>query len=154
MPSPTDYRFHRAILLLSIALFISSLFLVPIQTSANKEPVIGLFLLLWGWLGPLDAVFAWYANPLLFLAWRNYWRGETNLAFRKGIFSAVLASTYLLHKSVLLDEGGGRAMIVSYNLGYWLWLASPIALLVACALSNKGRLLRKNCSSPTQDNAT
>ena len=153
MSSQTLYHLRKAMLILSIALFVASLFLVPIQTTANKEAVIGLFLFLWGWLGPLDGVFAWYANPLLFLAWFSFSDGRTTSAVQKGICSALLASTYLLHKSILLDEGGGRAMIVSYNLGYWLWLASPIVLLLACRIPNKIHVLRDKDSSHTQEDA-
>jgi hypothetical protein len=33
-----------------------------------------------------------------------------------------------MHESILINEGGGTAKIISYDLGYWLWLASPVAL--------------------------
>jgi hypothetical protein len=135
---PTLFQLSRTpIFLVSIALFITSLFLVPYQISVPKDPTIGLFLLLFGWLGPLDGIFAWYANPLLFLAWNNFRRGKTVAALQKAVGSAVLASTFLFHKTILIDEGGGGATIVSRDLGYWLWLASPIALLLACTLSLK-----------------
>lgn len=153
MPSKAVYQLRTAMFLISIAFFISSLLLVPIQTTANKEPVIGFAFFMWGWLGPLDGVFAWYANPFLGLAWVNFLGGKISLAVRKGIWSTLLIATFLLHKSILLDEGGGRAQIVTYKLGYWLWLLSPISLLLACSLANKIRALRDQDNPQTQDNA-
>src|SRR4051812_16728777 len=34
-------------------------------------PCIGLFFV--GWVSIVDGVFAWFANPALFLAWRMLW---------------------------------------------------------------------------------
>ena len=123
---------QKHLLILSQALFTVSLVLQPFHTSKPTEGTIGLTLLLIGWLGALDGIFAWFANPLLFVGWRRYSKGQISSALKIAIASFLLAATFLLDTTILADEGGGRAKILSYDLGYWLWLASPLALLLAC----------------------
>lgn len=70
----------------------------------------------------------WWVNPLLFLSWiliRN-----TEVSDKLSLISTILAASFLLFGSVIDDEAGHCNTITSYKLGYWLWLASSLTMLI------------------------
>lgn len=88
-------------------------------------------LLLVGWLGMFDGVFAWLANPMLVLAWAAIWFPRLRFASLIGALIALLfALSFLLHHDIMANEAGGRAAITGYGWGYWLWIGSM--LVMAC----------------------
>ncbi|TYO89411.1 hypothetical protein LX74_02989 [Elizabethkingia miricola] len=42
----------------------------------------------------------------------------------------LLSLSYLYASTITVNEGGGKAAITSYGLGYYLWLASSISLFI------------------------
>jgi hypothetical protein len=89
-------------------------------------------LLLMGWMGLFSGVFAWLANPLLFVAWMLLALRLTQAATICTIGAILCIGSFLLHDSILIDEAGGRARILGYGAGYWLWLSSAIVFFAAC----------------------
>jgi hypothetical protein len=83
--------------------------------------------LLFGWM---SASLAWLANPCLFIAWVFALRRQTFIAAGLALFATGLALSFLLVDEMIVNEGGGTAKITGYGLGYWLWLASAVTMLV------------------------
>lgn len=44
--------------------------------------------------------------------------------------SFVLAISLLGVKKIIVDAGGCDRLIISYGLGYWMWVAAPFILMV------------------------
>lgn len=117
----------------SLLLFLSCLALPAYYTGNAFDPERALAPLIWGWLGPLDGHFAWYANLFYVLAWRHYQRSPGKCQALAWL-AVALALSFLLYPSLLKDEGGGRASITGYGWGYALWVLSLAALALAAAL--------------------
>ncbi len=118
---------------LSATLFVFSLTQVGFYTAQRNaadgaHPSIALFLI--GWMGMIDGKIAWYANPALFAGWRITQRLETRpISLLYPLVSLGLSASFLAHDEIMVNEGGGRAPIVGYGAGYWLWLSSIGVLL-------------------------
>lgn len=86
-----------------------------------------------GWLGIFYGILDWLANPLLLLTWillalRHYKR-----AVAAAFASTFFAACFLARTTVVISEAPTYGRILSYHVGYWLWLASSImALLTSC----------------------
>jgi hypothetical protein len=95
------------------------------------ETVHGYFLAAFGWLGPLELRFAWFANvPLVACAMRMV-RGLT--PWRRWAFCAACLALTVLLPAFIPDVGQG-----GHHIGYirgpsiWLWL-SPFAIVLVAA---------------------
>jgi hypothetical protein len=93
--------------------------------------------LLVGWLGGIAAAGAcmtWFANPFIWAAW------VVNIKAPKGtILLSSLATlgclSFLFFDKIATDEGGTPHEITELKIGYWLWLASPIIILIGNAIT-------------------
>ena len=88
-----------------------------------------------GWLGPFDLQFGWYANPLFAAALyvvlnEGSESGKSLIAL--GTLLLLPTASAMFWRSVLLDEGGGRARAVDFHAGYFLWLS---VMLMAAGLA-------------------
>lgn len=82
-------------------------------------------LLLIGWLGVFEGIVAWLANPALLLAWIfTLSRKRRVEAVICSLAALGLALSFLSVKEMDRDEAGHHAKIISYGLGYWLWIGS------------------------------
>jgi hypothetical protein len=84
-------------------------------------------LLLMGWLGILQGIFAWLANPLLFFAWITYGFGAYSVALVFAGFAILFVLSFFSVQQILVNEAGNYANITHYGVGYWLWLMSTVA---------------------------
>jgi hypothetical protein len=89
-------------------------------------------------VGPLGlcfggAGFSWLANPLLFIAWFSLTKKSFSTVIAS-VISVALMLSFLFFKQIILDEAGNYSAIVSYKLGYWLWLLSRGIMLVGSIL--------------------
>lgn len=132
---------------ISLALFLISLvlhcFYIDRPDPAAWAP--GIALLLVGWLGMFDGIFAWLANPLLLLAWTAIWFPRLRFAsFACALLALLFALSFLLHDDIMADEGGGRAAITEYSWGYWIWLSSISTMVIGgAAVERKTRRVTK-----------
>lgn len=128
----------------SIALFITCLFLTAYTISGRSAPT-GFEMLLIGWMGILDSMLEWYANPLLVISWAliAFRFRAISLLFSLGAF--YLAMSFLSRTQMILNESPDYGDIASRDAGYWVWIASisfSIAAAVvplACDLARKMR---------------
>jgi hypothetical protein len=125
-PLTAAQRSRRIFLAISVALFVACLFCECFYVDQGERSGGGTGgeLLLVGWIGFIDGFHAWFANPLLLIAWimALLWPRLVSPVFAIG--ALVLALGFLRHEDILINEGGGRAKIVGYGIGYWLWIAS------------------------------
>jgi hypothetical protein len=78
-------------------------------------------------------MFAWFANPALIATWvLMLFRKLRMAALWCAIAALVISLTFLLHGDMMKDEGGNRAQITAYGVGYWLWIASIVTAVIGC----------------------
>jgi len=111
---------------ISFACYLVCLLFPGYYIGEQFEPQLSVLTLAWGWLGPLDGHWAWFANPLFFLAliYSNQPRRSSLLGFA----GLTLALSFLLYKRVIVSEAPTYAPIVAYGWGYGLWVASMAVL--------------------------
>jgi hypothetical protein len=142
----TDKVITRAALIASIALFLASL---TTHAYCAGDCADSLAILLTGWLGVITEIgsfanwimnynestlpggwgssLAWVGNPFLILSWLVM-RRNPPLAFRLSIIAVVFALSFLFFDKVIGNEAGHYRVIREIKAGYWLWLASAIAM--------------------------
>jgi hypothetical protein len=116
------------VLVVSIGIFIASLTqkcyctteFCGDSSAVFLSGVLGFYL---SWAG-----LAWLANPFLITSWIVIYRNP-KLSLRASILATIFALSFLFFKNVMDNEGGVPVPIVSYLLGYWLWLASSFVML-------------------------
>jgi len=106
---------RRFILFLSISTFIISL-TQKCYCLSSKGCELSIAAFLFGFFGLFKGVVSWFANPFLIYSWIHIKNNERSTFL--SLFSLFLACIFMIYKKIDLDE------IVSYELGYWLWLAS------------------------------
>ena|SRR5215471_198231 len=115
--------------------------------SVERLPVYGWDLLITGWLVVFDdnplKLFIWLANPIMVVAWIRYLRGRWSAAWTSSLFALGLTLSFLLVESLLGPGPEGVNVedfemreIVSYGIGYWLWVASAAVLVVGVTVGN------------------
>lgn len=115
-------------LTISIALFVASL----TQTAVNmgSDYMLSIACLLLSWAEVFEGGIAWLANPLLFISWLFLLIKQPKISFPLSLITFILSLSYLSVSTITVNEGGGKAAITSYGLGYYLWLASSISLFI------------------------
>jgi len=121
-----------ALLLASVAVYVAALFHDAFCVEGRCSDWPSWTILLFGALalGGTLANLAWLANPVLFAAWILTWFGERVAAVVTALAALALASSFILQKTVVVNEAGLDQAITGLERGYWLWLASTA---IACA---------------------
>jgi uncharacterized membrane protein len=126
-------NFKRNTALLSIGLYLISLF--HNCYCSYRECESGLGLLLTGWMGLYmgGPVLAWLANPFLLIAWCTVDRyNYASLVF--SLMAVLAAVSFLFFNEVYDPLMEFMNTITNYKPGYWLWLASCVVMLIANVL--------------------
>jgi len=113
-------------------LFLLSLFL-PVFLFEDNPPLLGIWVLLWGWGGLLTSNFAWLATPLFFISTFFAVRRRFTPAFRTAVISVLVGLLAFFSEAWWFDEASGTP-ITGFATGFYLWLASLAALSVVTAL--------------------
>lgn len=74
------------------------------------------------------AALVWLANPLLILSWILALR-KPKWSLMFSVLALGIALLFLGFPSIIDNEGGHRNQIISYEPGYWLWVASMAAIV-------------------------
>lgn len=145
-------RAVRIALSISAVLFFTSLFFTPftVQTSEGPQACSSLLALLTGWGATADNSYAWFANPIGFIAWWMIARRHYTFSLVAGIAAVLLAASFLFERHILIDEAGNTGAILSIGPAYWLWLASMIGTTVAAWLA----FLRRTRAESRSDERT
>jgi hypothetical protein len=83
------------------------------------------------------AAFAWFANPVYFIALR-YSKKEPLVSIGFALAAIFIARTFLDGGKLLLNEAGHTAYITKIQAGYWFWFGSMVVILLA-SLSEVGK---------------
>ncbi|HEX5624369.1 MAG TPA: hypothetical protein VFX48_00015 [Saprospiraceae bacterium] len=131
-------KIKKYALTISIALFLISLTQKAYCTPNNCGDSIVILLI--GWFGAMmgGAALTWVANPLIFASW---WltKKHSRTAIYTSLFAFVICLSFLLFGSISDNENGTQNAIISYELGYWLWCASALTLVIGNALLHSPR---------------
>ena len=111
----------------SITLYLSSLLLSGFYTGPAHQDAYGVSLLLSGWLGVFYGHVSWLANPLYFWALKVRKTNPQRSALL-ALLAFGIALEFLLHRTIVRDEGGGIETITGVGWGYFCWLLSFLAL--------------------------
>ena len=144
----TNQTLRRITLYLSICLFLGSLTQKAYCTSDSCGDSIMVFI-----LGPFavllgGAGFTWLANPLLIFAWIVN-NKHPKMVMIASLLSTVIAISFLTFHQIIEDEAGNYRQIISYKLGYWLWVASAATMLFGTVVNyirTKIQLMTKTIS--------
>lgn len=136
-PKRAGVGMPRRFIWASIAIFAVSLFFNGFYLESDNPTAwsscFGLLLI--GWLGIVDGMIAWFANPLLAASWLLFhWARTRKISLWLAIAALLVALSFLLVSDVMRDENSNRARISAYGLGYWLWLSSITVAIFGCAL--------------------
>jgi len=134
-PGRNPGRRRRLFVVAALACWLACLFLPPLLLDKRDSSGWGLAYLLTGWMGPLAGHFEWFANPLLLAAAVALWRAHVRTAFVMALLACLLVLLLPIRGTIVADEGGSAVSILSFRLGFWLWLAAP-SLLCLGALSS------------------
>jgi hypothetical protein len=143
-------RLRICILILPALLLATSLtqtgFTNQYHNEVQIQPGGSMFLL--GWSAILGGAtlewFIWLANPLAIWSAYHFVKLTTpaSVANQKikykiigfSIIAAALALSFSLWKEVLASESGQKGKILSFDLGYWLWVSSISVLAFSISL--------------------
>ncbi|MGV6398098.1 hypothetical protein ACTUVN_004607 [Pseudomonas caspiana] len=128
--------------LLSILCFVSCIWLPAFYQ--GKRIVESDFLLLFGWLGPLDGHFAWFANPIYLVALVYWTERRFILSVILAWIAVALTASFLFAKTALINISTGTDaddVITGLGWGYYLWLTA--VTLLALALSHFVYVLKR-----------
>jgi hypothetical protein len=122
-------RIQTVALIVSIVLYITSLFTVAFCSGDGCRTSLEVLFL--GWFATLTggAGISWLANPLLILSWLLL-RKSSSKTWIFALLATVLAILFLNFETIIKDEAGHYEQITNVGLGYWLWLTSCIVILV------------------------
>jgi len=123
----------RVVLIISIGLLISSLTQKCYCTTTLCNDSSFVFL-----LGPLGFFYSWagatwLANPLLITSWIVINRNP-KMSLITSLLATILSLCFLLFHKILDNENGDVREITGYQLGYWLWVASSVSMLIGNSL--------------------
>lgn len=122
-------KITKTSIIVSIVLFIVSL--TGDCFCTDRRCLESLYVLIGGMIGLATggAALTWIANPLLLISWLNIGRNQT-LSMYTSLFATLCSVGFLWFDKVIIDEVGHTGVIVSYQYGYWLWVASCVAILI------------------------
>ena len=132
------------ILMISIILFVASLFFTAVYISNYQKEMSALDCFLLGWAESDGGFFVWLANPLLFISWITLLIKQVKISTAISLLAACLSLSYLFFGKITVNEAGHQYPIHSYGLGYYLWVASCLTLLIG------NIILLKSPEKPTE----
>ena len=138
-------QFKVLFFIFTVGLFVYSLYLPALLFDAN-DSLSGLDVLSWGWWGTLTFDFAWYANPIYFVALVFFLKDK----FRKSSLLALVAIGLGLLSFFATEwwfhEGYGTP-IESLGLAFYIWLASFTALSLSSFWLSSNKIKNENASN-------
>ena len=131
-------KIKNGTLILSVLLFLASFTQVAFYKVSVDSPteINSLFAFLFGFFVIAGNGFSWLANPFIIISWTlTYKDPKKSLNF--SLIAFLLSLSFLLTKKVATNEGGTPTEIISYGIGYWLWLSSCIVNLIGNLILKK-----------------
>lgn len=121
----------KALALIALAIWGTSLPLTGIVLYAKQQHLSGLEILMTGWLSPIVLNFAWFANVSFTYAVLKLLRGSA--ALKASLVTVILSLDAFRFDMYLMNEGGSTTPVYGYGWGAVLWFLSISLLLSAAA---------------------
>lgn len=117
---------------ISVLCFCAALYFPSFSTDTSSSDGLALLITVgFGFFVDPGSSFSWLANPLYIASLIGVInKKENNLLFMLSLVSFVLAISFLGVKSIIVDAGGRDRLIISYGLGYWMWVSAPFIMIV------------------------
>lgn len=116
---------------LSALLFVISLTQNAYTTDGpGDNQMDAIIALLAGWYGVFYSQLSWFANPCLIIAWIFLLGNNIKIATFWSFLAFCFSVSFLFYKNIFIDEAEYQSKIISYNIGYWLWLSSCSIMLL------------------------
>lgn len=143
--------FRALVVLASATTFVASLIETAVVVDGSDRglerlPFYGWELLVLGGLsvfGDVPSLLIWLANPILVIAWILYLRDRRRAALISAVTALGLTLCFVWVKSALGPGPEGVNVadfemrpIISYGIGYWLWVASAAMLVAGIVAGN------------------
>jgi len=122
-------RYRRTILWSSIGIMLLAFTQDSYCTSTGCGNAFLAFLLGWFSIFFTAAGISWLANPLLIMSWFSI-KVNPKLSWYASIGALIFASSFMLFDEIIDNEAGHMHEIISYGLGYKLWLFSISIMFV------------------------
>lgn len=110
-----------SILLLICAAVLFCVSMVEVSYVTSEQSIRGYWILLTGWLGFIIFQFAWYANPLSFMALLLMRKKPWWALLCSGLAMLAMAQAFLF-KEIPLDTSGNTMAILSRETGFYSWV--------------------------------
>jgi hypothetical protein len=131
-------RTSKLTLWTSIGFYLLSLFFTGFSYGYDNNDA-GFVIVLFGWYDIFGSLagFTWLANPLIWLGWISVRYAKKSLMY--GLTAFLLMAIFAFTKSITNPGPCGSWLEPSYcpqlkieklNLGYYLWIASAISLVI------------------------
>lgn len=122
-------KYRRIFLWSSVGILLLAFTQDSYCTSTGCGNAFMAFLL--GWLSIFFTVagVSWLANPLLILSWITI-KVNPKLSWYASIGALIIASTFMLFDKIIDNEAGHIHEIISYGMGYKLWIFSISIMFV------------------------
>ncbi|MBD0831591.1 hypothetical protein [Aestuariibaculum sediminum] len=127
-------KIKKFLLTVSVVVYLISLSQKTFCTPNGCGYFAGILNLISGWIGVFMGnfpAFPWLANPLLFLSWYLFKKQKTNWSFLLSVISFILMLSFLLVDEIIHKGGSIVSRVLSYQIGYWLWVLSSLIMLTA-----------------------
>lgn len=131
----------KGLVFASIALFLAALTQdgYYVEGPNPRAWAAGWLLAVFGWLGILGGVFTWIANPLLVAGWLFAFQKRKIISIILSGSSVLLMLSFLWRRTIITSEAPTYSRIISYQIGYWLWLGSAIVAFSGILLLPKSK---------------
>ena len=148
-----EQKRKRLFVWISVALFVLTLTQPAFFQERRDDTTVAAWLcLLLGGPGVLLGYIEWLANPILFYCWYATYRGRLFQAGLCALVATFFAATFLArsHMNWPLYERESSPKILSYGLGYWLWLLSALVMLAANGRPLLSGVKQRTAAKPRQ----
>lgn len=126
-----------ATVIISLALLIASFTQPAFYLEGDGPPhgIPSLMLFFFGWMGAMmGGGFAWLANPLYLASLIAFLLSNTKVTLWLCLGALVLGGSFMLTRSVMVDEAGHMGRVASMQAGYMLWMGAFVALFAGGVL--------------------
>lgn len=129
-PSFVPWAGNKYFIVGIVAIWLCSLALPGI---VDSSPVPGIYILVVGILGPLQAVFSWYANPCALFAIRYLLRHKYKEALNTSFIAILLGLQALIIPADSLNISGSDVdNYFTLGIGYYVWMLALVLLFILC----------------------
>jgi hypothetical protein len=146
METPRSGKWAQVCVLTSVICFFVSLPSNAYCMGRGTDCTIGFMSLIFGVFqlatDPVAGL-PWLANPLLIIGWFLVFFSPRRAVFLTA-GALLCALMFLGTPGVMSDEGGAEHQVNSFEIGYWLWLASCALALFAALISTNTSTTLKN----------